>query len=249
MHILHQNTDLARLPALVLAGGFGTRLRSVTGDQLPKSLVSVGGRPFLDYVLSFLAHAGIRHVVLLVHHRAGAIRSHVGSGAAFGVRVEYSEESEPLGTAGAVALGARQLAAGPVLVLNGDSLAAVELARLVEFHQARRPSFTLAAALVDDAARYGRVRTDTEGRVLAFEEKHGAGPGMINAGIYLLEPEVIGAIPPGPASLERDVLPRFAGRGLAFPVSGYFIDTGVPEDYYRVNSDPAPLRALAGVAP
>src|SRR5437773_9112157 len=135
--------SLSALPAVLLVGGLGSRLRPVAGD-VPKPMAPVAGRPFLEYVLLYLHRAGVRRAVLCVGHRAESIRAHFGSGGAFGIDVEYSVERDLLGTGGALRLGARAAGAPAFLALNGDSFAEVDLPAMVAFHRERRARVTMA---------------------------------------------------------------------------------------------------------
>jgi NDP-sugar pyrophosphorylase family protein len=150
------------------------------------------------------------------------------------VRVTESRESVPLGTGGAVRLATGGLEAWPVLVLNGDSYVEVDLAAFAAFHRDRAAVASLVLARVDDAGRFGAVECGDDGAVRAFREKApGAGPGWINAGVYLLGPTVLAGIAPGSAaSLEREVFPALVASGLCgYPGGGRFLDIGVPESY------------------
>jgi D-glycero-alpha-D-manno-heptose 1-phosphate guanylyltransferase len=223
---------LDRIPVAILAGGLGTRLRPAIGDHA-KVVADVGGRPFLARLLDQVAAAGFRDVVLCVGHRADEVEGALG--AAHGpLRLRYSRESEPLGTGGALRLALPLLAGPHVLVLNGDSFCEVDHAAAWSWHVARGSEATLVAVEVPDASRYGRVEIDAADRVRRFAEKQPDGaPGWINAGIYLLASSRIAGLPPGRAvSLERDVLPVWAGGALyGYRVRGRFIDIGTPGAY------------------
>ncbi len=223
---------LDRIPVAILAGGLGTRLRPAIGDRA-KVVADVGGRPFLARLLDQVAAAGFRDVVLCVGHRADEVEGALGP--AHGpLRLHYSREAEPLGTGGALRLALPLLAAPDVLVMNGDSFCEVDLAAAWSWHAARRSEMTLVAVEVPDASRYGRVEIDAEDRVRRFAEKQQDGaPGWINAGIYLLARGRIAGLPAGRAvSLERDVLPAWAGEALyGYRVRGRFIDIGTPGAY------------------
>ena len=224
---------LAGVTAAVLAGGLGTRLRSVVADR-PKVLAPVAGRPFLAHLLEQLSRAGVGEAVLLVGHGADQVRAAFG-GSHAGVRLSYSAEPEPLGTGGAVRLALPLLRGETLLLLNGDSYCDLDLAAFLRFHRGRRPAASLALARVGDPARFGRVVTGPGGRVERCEEKDPApAPGGINAGVYLIDRDLVTAIPAGrPVSLEREILPGWVGSGRAygFAGGGRFIDIGVPESY------------------
>ena len=225
--------------AFLLAGGQGTRLRPAVADR-PKTLAPVSGRPFAEWLVRSLARQGIRRIVFCTGHMADQIASHFGDGRAFGVEAVYSREEEPLGTAGALRLAAERMPGdAPVLALNADSYCDFDAARLASTHGTRRARGTLWLARADDAARYGSVEVGSDGRVTAFAEKSAAhGPGWINAGIYALDRDVLAGIPAGvAASLERQVLPALAARGL-WSVAGEspLLDIGTPESYARAEA-------------
>jgi len=234
---------LADVPVAVLAGGLGTRLRSVLPDR-PKVLAEVAGRPFLAYQLERLARAGIVDVVVCLGYLAGEIERFIAAGDAFeGLQVRSSREPVPLGTAGALRL-ARKDAAGTFLALNGDSFFDVPLERLLAHHRRTGARATLAAARVTNAGRYGALELEGNGRVRRFLEKGGQGSGLVNAGIYVLEAAVLDGIPPDrPTSLEHDIFPALAAEGslTAMAWDGYFIDIGIPDDLAGIDRDPGRL--------
>jgi D-glycero-alpha-D-manno-heptose 1-phosphate guanylyltransferase len=221
------------MQAIVLAGGLGTRLRGVVPD-LPKPLAPVGGRPFLAIVLDQLRAQGFASVVLSVGYRHEPIRQALGDRYG-GLVLAYVVEDRPLGTGGAIRLAARHCSEADVFVLNGDSHADLDFADMQARHGEAHASLTVCTVEVPDAARYGRVLVE-DSRITGFAEKGAAGPGLINAGIYLMRRnllEVTGF--PEVFSFERDVLEARVSelRPLAYPARGRFIDIGVPEDYSR----------------
>ena len=224
--------------AFVLAGGFGTRLQSRFGD-LPKPLAPLGGRPFLQHQIEWLAGYGVREVVLCTGYGADRVQETLGDGSRFGVRLFYSPEPEPLGTAGALRL-ARGHLAGAAWVLNGDTLAPCQPWAI---ERARWESGALGAVAlfrVPDAASRGRVEVDGEGRIARFVEKDTsfAGPAWVNGGLYAFAPAFWRELAAG-ASLERDVLPAVAARGRLFGrrCPGRFWDIGTPEDWERAERE------------
>jgi NDP-sugar pyrophosphorylase family protein len=224
--------------AFVLAGGLGTRLRPRFGD-LPKALAPVGGRPFLERQLEALAAHGVREAVILAGHGADALRAGLGSRAA-GVSLEWSVEEQPLGTAGALRLAGR-FVDGPAWVVNGDTLAEGDPWALERDRWERGALGAVALFHVDDARARGRVETDANGRVTRFVEKDEAwrGPAWVNGGVYAFHPALWRELPEGPASLERDVLPRLAARGALHGrrCAGRFWDIGTPEDWERAERE------------
>lgn len=226
---------LSSTPAVVLAGGAGTRLRAAVADR-PKVLAEVRGRPFLSYLLEQLAAAGCQEAILSTGYMAEQVEAAFGEGHA-GLRLRYAPEPEPLGTAGGLRHALPIVEGETVLVLNGDSYCEADLPAFRAGHAAANSPCSLVVVQVPQRARYGTVRLDAEDRVLAFEEKdaNAEGPGWINAGVYLLSRELIEAIPSGRAvSLERECFPAWIAQGLrAHRTRGEFIDIGTPASYQR----------------
>jgi D-glycero-alpha-D-manno-heptose 1-phosphate guanylyltransferase len=222
--------------AIVLAGGFGTRLRQVVPDW-PKPMAPVAGRPFLEIVLCSLATKGFTRVVLSLGYMAEKISGHFGTRFA-GMDVAYVVEEQPLGTGGAVRLALTQCERAPVFVLNGDTfldLEAESIERLWLVH--RRP--IIVAREVPDTTRYGRLLVQ-EGLVKGFTEKGIAGPGLINAGCYVFDRAQLNDYPLyQPFSLETDFLAKAVTTMPVdvFVTQGQFIDIGVPEDYQRAQTE------------
>lgn len=213
--------------AVILCGGLGTRLRAVLEGR-PKSLAPVRGRPFLEWLVLALARQGVRRVVLASGYLDEQLRQHFGR-ERFGVEILHSTESEPLGTGGALQLAASLVRPPTLAVLNGDTFCRFDLARMANFHQAHDAAATIWLAPAEDRERFGSVEVDAEGRVVAFHEKAERGEGCVNAGIYLIERDVVRGIR-GRSSLERDVFPGLVGKGLyAITGSSGLVDIGTPD--------------------
>ena len=239
MKKLEANRDIptGAIRAFVLCGGAGTRLRPVLADQ-PKSMAPVLGTPFLQLVLDRLRCQGVDDVILGTGYMAEKIENHFGGGNEFGIRLRYSREDEPLGTGGALKL-AEPLISDPVLVLNGDSYVEWNLSPILELFKAKNADLVVVLHAVDDVNRYGSVALDNDGRVTQFVEKGAAaGPGLINAGVYLLRKQIVRELPVGAAiSLEKEVFPRLLDRIVYGLIStGLFIDIGVPDDFKRAQT-------------
>ena len=223
---------LTDISTAILAGGMGTRLRSVLPER-PKVLAPVRGRPFLTYLLDQLAAEEVREVVFCIGYMADAVEETLGARYQT-IRLTYSRESEPLGTGGALRQALPFFPSDPVLVMNGDSFVGVDLAGYVRWFLRKKLEVSLVLARVSDTGRFGRVTIDEKGRIQGFEEK-GAhqGPGWINAGVYLLRKGIFQFIPPGKSfSLERELFPRLLGGRLhGYRSEGRFIDIGTPESY------------------
>jgi len=221
--------------AIVLCGGAGTRLRSVTGNA-PKSLASVAGRPFLELLLRQLRRYGFRRAVLAVGYQKEMISSSLG-GAAFGLQLAYAEEESPLGTGGAMRNAADFVQTDSVLVTNGDSYTDVDLSRFVEEFQKTKADFSVVVVPADGRGDIGSVLVDSDGKLARFAEKE-AGIGaqyFINAGIYMVSRQLLQEIPAGVAiSLEKQLFPGWLETGKAmraFHHAGSCVDIGTPERY------------------
>jgi NDP-sugar pyrophosphorylase family protein len=227
--------------AFVLCGGQGTRLRPVLADR-PKSMALISGTPFLKLLLDQLRGQGLDDVILGTGYMADKIEGYFDHGNKFGMRIRYSREDNPLGTGGALKL-AEPLISDPVLVLNGDSYVEWRLAPMLELFTAKDADLVIVVQAVADVARYGSVALDQQGRITHFIEKGAAtGPGLINAGAYLLRKQIVADLPADTAiSLEKEVFPRFLDRGVYGLISaGLFIDIGIPEDLERAQALLAP---------
>lgn len=225
-------SSLTKATAVILAGGFGMRLRSVIADR-PKVLAEIHGRPFLTYLLDQVAAAGITQVVLSTGHLGEQVRATFGD-AYRSLRLAYSQETEPLGTAGALRLALPLLTSETILAMNGDSFCQANLDAFWQWHIAQKAAVSLLLTRVLDTNRYGRVEVAPDGQVLSFIEKGtSAGPGWISAGIYLLKRDLLSTIPPGRAvSIEKESFPAWVGRGLyGYQSQGQFLDIGTPESY------------------
>lgn len=226
--------------AVILCGGLGTRIAALSGG-LPKSLLPIAGRPFLDHLLLNLVRQGVRDGVFLVGHGAEAVVAAARQGAPAGLTLRFSHESAPLGTGGALKQAEPHLAPR-FLMLNGDTFLRADLGALAAAHDrsaAEGAVATLALVRHREAGEKGAVETAPDQRITRFLEKGRTGPGWINAGVYVIERSGVADIPGGVVSLERDVFPRWMaradGRGLCgWPTEAYFVDIGLPEDYLGV---------------
>ena len=237
------------VPALILAGGLGTRLEGVV-SSIPKVLAPVRGRPFLSYLLHQLQAAGVREVVLCTGYRADQIFE------TFGTRYEelslkYSSESRPLGTAGAIRQAVGLVGAERFLVLNGDSYVHQPLEEFHRWHLARESSFpgSLLLAWTENSARFGTIELGPHAAIRSFQEKRGLShPGWINGGVYLLRRSLLESIPPNRVvSLESDVFPGWVHLGLGgYTTLARFIDIGTPESYAEAGTVMAEITAGCG---
>lgn len=221
----------------ILAGGLGSRLRPAVAGR-PKALASVGARPFLVYLFDQLVAAGAKDVVLCTGYLGDPIR--IMFGESYGpLHFSYSQESTPLGTAGALRLALPLFKSNPVMVMNGDSYCEASLGEFWLWHASRRSNATLILTKSLDTERFGQVQVAPDGKVTAFKEKGSEeSPGWINAGIYLISRDWLEEIPVHRAvSLEREVFPLWIGRGLyGFQTESRFVDIGTPESYASAQS-------------
>jgi NDP-sugar pyrophosphorylase family protein len=231
------------MKAILLAGGQGTRLRPLTINT-PKPIVPIFNRPFLYYQIDLLEQiAEIDEVILSLNYQPRRIEEIVGDRSPRGIRIRYVVEPEPLGTGGAVKYAGERLTE-PVVVFNGDVLTQIDLASVIELHRRRRARATIVLTPVDNPTAYGLVETDAGGNVRRFLEKPRADEvttNLINAGIYILEPDTFDRIPAGvPWSIERRYFPSLVERHetfVAYVYDGYWIDIGTPEKYVQVHRD------------
>jgi mannose-1-phosphate guanylyltransferase len=240
--------------AIVLVGGEGTRLRPLT-DHVPKPALTLVDRPFLAYMVEWLAGHGVDDVVLACGFLPDVLREELGEHEHEGVRLTYVAEPEPRGTAGGIRFAAEALGerlGERFLALNGDVLADFDLGALIRSHEERGARASIALHEVEDSSHYGLVRTGENGEVLEFAEKTGeAAPGAINAGAYVLERSVLDLIAAGESvSIEREVFPRLVGAGLyALPLEGYWLDFGTPDRYLQATWDVLEGRVETRVRP
>ncbi len=230
------------MQAVILVGGEGTRLRPLTYET-PKPMVPLFGIPFLERTIARLRAAGVTDVILASGYLPEAIRNHFGDGSQLGLRLIYVVEAAPLGTAGAIRNVASHIT-GTFFVLNGDVLTSLDLGAMRQFHEHHGGVGTLHTIRVDDPSAFGCVVQDGTGRVTTFVEKpprDEAPTNEINAGTYLLEPEVIDAIPAGRAvSIERETFPQLlaAGKRLnSYVTADYWLDVGRPAQYLQAHTD------------
>jgi mannose-1-phosphate guanylyltransferase len=228
------------LPAVILVGGQGTRLRPLT-DRVRKDMLPLVDRPLLAYTFEHLARHGVERAIVSCGYLPDQIA------ASFGTQhdrmtLEYAVEDEPLGTGGAIGFAGRELEAS-FFALNGDSLREADLGELVAYHRSTGAKATILLTPVADPSRYGLVRTAADGRVETFLEKprpEEIDTDLINAGLYILEPEVLELVPPDCAvSIEREVFPKLAAEGSVYGIDlpGYWLDVGTPESYLQAHRD------------
>ncbi len=228
---------MSSYPAIILAGGLGTRLRDVVAD-LPKSMAPVNGKPFLHYIFQYLVKQNISEVVLSVGYKRETIQEYFGA-QYNGIKIKYSIEDEPLGTGGAIKK-ASSLCKDLVFVMNGDTLFDIDLNELIEHYFETVSEITVALKSMENFDRYGSVEMDKEIRITAFNEKKFLQKGIINGGVYVMHAHsVVENEPQEKFSFEKDILEKkvhdFYFTGKLF--DNYFIDIGIPEDYAKAQED------------
>lgn len=228
------------MKAIILAGGFGTRLKTVVPD-LPKPMAPIAGRPFLAYLIDYLSAQGITHFILSVHHLADKICDYFKTSYA---NIEYVYENEPLGTGGAIHHVLSQVEdPQPIFILNGDTFVTLKYRQWYAKHLKQSSPISMALTYVENCERYGSVVVEDE-CIIAFNEKQHQGEGYINAGVYLLNPNLFSAYNmPAKFSFEHDfLLPNIkALKPYPYLTQGEFIDIGIPSDYERAQVMIPPL--------
>ena len=214
---------------IILAGGLGTRLKSISGDT-PKPLVTVANRPFIFHILDRLIDEGFQHLILATSYLSNMVESTLGHNYR-GVKISYSIEAEPLGTGGAIAQALSVASSENVLVVNGDTYVDISLDAFYKKHIASNKDVTLALINVPDTTRYGRVKMNDD-TIESFLEKGESGPGCINGGVYWIKRTALSGFPVK-FSFEELYLRMNISMLGGFKCDGYFIDIGIPEDYYR----------------
>ncbi|MFA4929347.1 MAG: NDP-sugar synthase [Patulibacter sp.] len=227
--------------AVILVGGKGTRLQPLTAER-PKPIVSLVDRPFMAYMLEWVAAHGITDVIMCCGFLPDALQDVLGDGSRYGVKLTWVIEPDPRGTAGALKM-AEQHITGRFVMLNGDVLTDIDLSAQLRQHEQTGATGTLGLVPVEDPTAYGLVRVHDDGRVSGFLEKPDLAEidtDLISAGVYVLEPSVLEMIPPDRmVSIEREVWPRLVGNGLygCQHRSAYWMDIGTPERYLEGTAD------------
>jgi len=230
------------LKAVILVGGEGTRLYPLT-HNIPKPMLPVLNRPFLEHIIAYLRKCGIENIILALSYLPKIIQDYFGDGSNLDTQINYAVETNPLGTAGAVK-NAEQYLDKTFAVLNGDIFTNLDIAKMFAFHQRKKARATIALTQVDNPCVFGVVETDNDGRVQCFVEKPSPNQvttNWINAGIYILEPDVLEHVPIGSHYMfERGLFPLLLELGepiYGYQFNGYWLDMGTPEKYLCLNRD------------
>ena len=232
------------MQAVLLAGGLGTRLRSVVSDR-PKPMALIEGRPFMEYVIRGLARHGITDIIFAVGYKGSMVEEHFKDGTDMGIHVSYAYEEELLGTAGAIKNAGKFVTEDQFFVLNADTFYQLDYSRLTALAGEKNLDMALVLREVEDVSRYGAATLENQ-MLTGFNEKLKAAdgeekrPGTINGGVYLLKKSLLDEIPEGKVSLENDRIPCWLSEGKrlgGFVNDGYFIDIGIPEAYFQFQED------------
>jgi len=226
------------ITAIILAGGLGTRLRSVV-SEVPKCMAPVNGIPFIHFIVWFLKNEGIEHFIFSLGYKHEIITGYLDKTFPQ-LNKQYSIEQEPLGTGGAIKKALSLVQTDFAVVLNGDTMFNVHIGELVNTHQQKKASCTIALKEMKQFTRYGSVETDTDDRITAFNEKTYCEKGLINGGVYVINKNSLQDKElPESFSFEKDYLEKFLASEKIFGVQNeyYFIDIGVPEDYQKFQDD------------
>jgi dTDP-glucose pyrophosphorylase/CBS domain-containing protein len=224
------------LQAMVMAGGQGSRLRPLTED-MPKPMLSVGGKPLMEHIIGQLRNTGIQQINIATHYHADKIIDHFGDGGAFGVSIRYVQEEAPLGTGGA--LGLMERPTNPLLVINGDILTDIDYRNMFEFHREHKAELTVAVCRYELQVPYGVIECDGGAKVRRLREKPDVKL-FVNAGIYLLEPSVYEHLSPGEHMNMTELINRLLNSGrpvVSFPICEYWLDVGQHDHYIQAQED------------
>ncbi|MDD5348151.1 MAG: nucleotidyltransferase family protein [Candidatus Omnitrophica bacterium] len=239
--------DITGISVAILCGGLGKRIRPVVGDR-PKPMAEINGRPFLDLILEYVAGCGIRDIVLCTGYKAGFIKDYYRGMKFLKSRLAFSEEQSPLGTAGAIRNAQGKITGDPFFVLNGDSMCAVALADMLDFHYQHEARASMALVASDDRREKGTAELDGRARIVGFREKEARSTGnfFVNAGVYCLNRDIFSLIPENkPYSLEYDVFPGL-DRCFGYVTKGTLIDIGTPEGFARARQLLGDIKPVRG---
>ena len=230
--------------AIIMAGGEGTRLKSVTGDT-PKPMALLAGKPVLEHILALLKRNGIRRACIALRYRPEVIQDYFGDGSGFGIRLEYHVEQAELGTAGCVRACRDFYGDRDFLVISGDCACDFDLRALIEAHRRRHPAVTMALSSHETPLQYGTVLTDRDGSVVSFIEKPAwerVVSDLVNTGIYVISPDAMEFVPTDgrPCDFAKDLFPALLAAKqeiFGLPMEGYWCDIGTPRMYHQCNLD------------
>lgn len=236
---MRQKAENNYMETIVLAGGLGTRLRSSIGNEIPKCMAPVANLPFLWYLLKYLSAQNVTHVILSIGYLHDVVFKWIEEVKNdFPFVIDYAVEEEQLGTGGGIKLALSKAKENDVVVVNGDTMFDIDLAKMLSLHMNSNAVISLALKEMKDFDRYGTVAKDVHNKVVEFKEKCPCAVGYINGGVYVINKDNV--VWPGynKFSFEKDVIDLKKNTNVyAFDFDGYFIDIGVPEDYQKANED------------
>ena len=218
------------MEAIILAGGFGTRLKYVVSD-VPKPMAPINDKPFLEYIFEDLNKKGVTHVVLAVGYMKEKIEEYFKNQYK-NIEISYSEENFPLGTGGAIKKAVSQCREEDIFIINGDTFYDVDLEKMRKFHIENKSSLTIAVKEMENFDRYGSLVIENN-KIIKFEEKKPMSKGKINGGVYLIKKNIFQGVEEESFSFEKEILENEKTEKYAYGSNGYFIDIGIPEDYYK----------------
>ncbi|WP_165020610.1 nucleotidyltransferase family protein [Dysgonomonas sp. ZJ279] len=223
---------------IILAGGLGTRLQSVVKD-VPKCMAEVSGKPFLHYLLSYLIKENFEHIILSLGYKSDIVINWLST-LDLSVKISHVIESEPLGTGGAIKLAFQKVQTQQALVINGDTFFDINTDALINFHDKKSADISITLKSMTDFDRYGSVETNSEGRIVKFNEKQYCTQGLINGGVYLINKNIFNNLDfPKKFSFEKDVMEERLDSLKIYGCeqNSYFIDIGIPSDFEKANLD------------
>ncbi len=229
------------MEAIILAGGFGTRLKHIVSD-VPKPMAPINNKPFLMHILDYLKKYNCTKVIMAVGYKSISIKEYFGNSYS-GIEIVYSDEDNPLGTGGAIKKALMNTDEEEIFILNGDTFFNCNLNEMRIIHESSSCDITIAVKRMNDYSRYGSV-VIKKNRIIKFVEKQKTNEGLINAGIYLIDKKFFEKIEEIKFSFEQIILESHLYSMCAYESNGYFIDIGVPEDYYKAQKDFANERAI-----
>ena len=218
------------MEAIILVGGFGTRLKHVVSD-VPKPMAPINDKPFLEYIFEDLNKKGVTHVALAVGYMKEKIEEYFKNQYK-NIEISYSEENSPLGTGGAIKKAVSKCREEDIFIINGDTFYDVDLEKMKKFHIENKSSLTIAVKEMENFDRYGSLVIENN-KIIKFEEKKPMSKGKINEGIYLIKKNIFQGIEQESFSFEKEILENEKTEKYAYESNGYFIDIGIPEDYYK----------------
>lgn len=227
--------NLSKIDVYILCGGLGKRLRSVS-KQCPKPMIKIGDKPFLDILLDYMARKGFKRFILGIGYRADLFKKYYTNYKNKDISITFCAEKFPLGTGGAVKKAEKKIKSNLFLVLNGDSFCEFDPMDFLKFHRVKNAVISILLRKIKNAADYGCVKLDKQGKITSFDEKNSRNANcFINAGIYIFNKNIVSLMPEEKVfSLERDFFPAIIGNDcFGYKKSGFFIDIGTPERYFK----------------